>query len=393
MKQFSSEPTHLSLLIRPIVRELAAYVPGEQPQIEGLIKLNTNENPYPPSPKVLAAVRAAADARLRLYPNPTAQPLRERLAKLHGCSPDHLIVGNGSDELLEMATRAFVEPVPPSASVRLGHGTQTRLWPLRAARRSHSTVQYFNPSYSLYPVLANMHGALVNPVPLAMDFTLPPVRELRQHRQWDFAAALTFITTPNAPTGSGCATAELEALCKAQQGVVVLDETYVDFARENALELALRYPHVLVSRTFSKAYSLCALRVGYFVGHPELIAALHRIRDSYNVNGLAQVAALATLDDLPYYQKNFKRILATRQRLSEALGKLGFTVFPSQANFLLVQPPGLTAREWLGALREHKVLVRWFEQPEVEDCLRISIGTEAETDALLHAVKAVLAKA
>jgi histidinol-phosphate aminotransferase len=167
----------------------------------------------------------------------------------------------------------------------------------------------------------------------------------------------------------------------------------VDFARENALELALRYPHVLVSRTFSKAYSLCALRVGYFVGHPELIAALHRIRDSYNVNGLAQVAALATLDDLPYYQKNFKRILATRQRLSEALGKLGFTVFPSQANFLLVQPPGLTAREWLGALREHKVLVRWFEQPEVEDCLRISIGTEAETDALLHAVKAVLAKA
>jgi histidinol-phosphate aminotransferase len=355
---------------------LHGYVPGEQPRIPGLIKLNTNENPYPPSPKVLAAVKAATDARLRLYPNPTADRLREKLARLHHCRPENLIVGNGCDELLALATRAFVEPLAGARSTRF----------------CRSTVQYFTPSYSLYPVLAEIHGALKSPVSLEPDFSLPSLAKLHRERRWDFRAALTFLTTPNAPTGRGYTTAELERLCAAQDGVVVLDETYADFAQENALRLALRHPHVIVARTFSKAYALCFQRVGYFVGHPELIAGLHKIRDSYNVNGLGQVAAEAALDDLPYYRANFRRILASRDRLSRELSRLGFQVHPSQANFLFVRPPGLAAAEWLARLRARKILVRWWNQPDVRECLRISIGTEDEVEALLDAARRILRK-
>jgi len=197
------------------------------------------------------------------------------------------------------------------------------------------------------------------------------------------------VTTPNAPSGSAFPTTDLAALCRAQRGVVVLDEAYVDFADENALSLALKYPHVLIARTFSKAYSLCCQRVGYFVGHPALIAALDKVRDSYNVNGLGQIAALATLDDLPYYRANFHRIKATRTRLSAALRGHGFTVRPSQTNFILVRPPRFVARAWLQKLRERKILVRWFSYPEVKDYLRITIGTDAQADALLRAVKAI----
>jgi histidinol-phosphate aminotransferase len=160
-------------------------------------------------------------------------------------------------------------------------------------------VQCFAPSYSLYPVLAAIHGARINAVPLAPDFDLPSLGELRRSKKWDFKAALSFITTPNAPSGRGFATSQLDALCRQQLGVVVLDEAYVDFAEENALGLAIKYPHVLVARTFSKAYSLCFQRIGYFVGHRELIASLDKLRDSYNVNGLGQIGALATLDALP----------------------------------------------------------------------------------------------
>ena len=360
-------------LIRPLVHSLHAYVPGEQPKVKGLIKLNTNENPYPPSPNVLAAMRKAVDGRLRLYPNPTAQALREKLAKLHRCAPGNIIIGNGSDELLMLAVRTFVEPAAT-----------------RGVTRSRSTVQYFNPSYSLYPVLADAHGTRKNAVNLGEGFALPSVVELKQSATWDFAAALTFITTPNAPSGRGYATTELEALCKAMRGVVILDEAYVDFAEENALRLALKHPHVIVSRTFSKAYSLCFQRVGYFVAHPDLIAALDKLRDSYNVNGLGQIAAVATLDERPFYRAGFARIKATRTRLSVALTKLGFEVLPSATNFILARPPEFPAEAWLQKLRDRKILVRWFRYPEVRDYLRITIGTEAEADALLRAARAIL---
>jgi len=375
--------TGLKKLIRPLVRELHPYVYGEQPKISGLIKLNTNENPYPPSPKVLAAVKAAVDGRLRLYPSPTAQVLREKLAKMHGCHADNIIVGNGSDELLALATRAFVEPV----------GTGRRAVQSSQSNDPTTVIQYFTPSYSLYPVLADIHGARKNPVLLKPDFGLPSVAELKRAGVWRFDAALTFVTTPNAPSGRGYPTRELAALCKAQHGVVVLDEAYVDFADENALKLALKFPHVIVARTFSKAYSLCFQRVGYFVGHRDLIAALHKIRDSYNVNGLGQVTAVATLDDLKYYRANFKKVIATREWLSRELTKLGFRVFPSQANFILVQPPsrpGGTAQEWQRRLRGRKILVRWFNFPEVKNYLRITIGTAAEASAMVKSARAIL---
>lgn len=354
-----------SRLVRPLVRKLHPYVPGEQPKIAGLIKLNTNENPYPPSPRVLRAIKEAVDERLRLYPNPTAQPLRERLAALHGCAPENVIVGNGSDELLALAVRAFVEP---------GRGA----------------VQYFSPSYSLYPVLAAIHGAQTNAVPLRSDFTMPDVGELKRGKKWDFKNPLTLITAPNAPSGRAFATAELDALCAAQKGVVVLDEAYVDFANENAMALAQKYAHVLVSRTFSKAYSLCFQRVGYMVGNPVLIAAMDKLRDSYNVNGLGQVAALATLDDLPYYRDNFARIIATRDKFFARLTALGFEVLPSQTNFIFAKPPKFPAEQWLEKLRENNVLVRWFKYPMTRDYLRITIGTEREMRVTLQTIEFLL---
>jgi histidinol-phosphate aminotransferase len=353
-------------LVRPLVRKLHPYVPGEQPKIAGLIKLNTNENPYPPSPKVMRAIKGAVDERLRLYPNPTASALREKLAALHGCASQNVIVGNGSDELLALAVRTFAEPT--------------------------DAVQYFTPSYSLYPVLAGTHGSPTNGVPLRADFTMPSVKELKRGGQWDFKAALSLVTTPNAPSGRAFPNAELEALCAAHKGVLILDEAYVDFAPENALKLALKYPHVLISRTFSKAYSLCFQRVGYFVGHPTLIEAMDKLRDSYNVNGLGQAAALATLDDLPYYQKNFARIIATREKFTKDLTALGFEVLPSATNFVFAKTPKFPAQVWLEKLRENNILARWFKYPETRDYLRITIGTEREMKITTQTIRFLLSQ-
>ena len=351
--------------VRKHVRRMHPYVPGEQPKERGLVKLNTNENPYPPSPKVLAAVKQAVDQRLRLYPDPKANKLRAQLASLHGVEPENVIVGNGSDELLALATRAFVEP-------------------------GRDCVQYFTPSYSLYRVLADVHNAKRNEVPLLDDFAMPAVAQLRKGKNWNFKAALTYVTTPNAPSGRGYMTAELERLCCAQRGVVLLDEAYVDFANEHAMGLAVKHSHVLVSRTFSKAYSLCFQRIGYFVGSGELIAALDKIRDSYNVNGLGQIAAEATLKNLTYYRANLGRIIKLRESTTLQLVKLGFQVLPSQANFILTKPLRFAASTWLKKLREHKILVRWFRDREVRDCLRITIGTEKDMNALLRAVRTTL---
>jgi histidinol-phosphate aminotransferase len=373
-------------LVRPLVRALHAYVPGEQPKIPGLIKLNTNENPYPPAPGVLRAVKAAVDGRLRLYPNPTAEPLRERLAAWHGCGAENIIVGNGSDELLALATRAFVEP----RGLRSGGQGRT------AGRgEAKSTVQFFTPSYSLYQVLADIHGARQAVVPLGADFGLPELPDLQRGRRqgrgaWDPGAALTYITTPNAPSGRGYSAGEIDRFCAVLRGVVVLDEAYVDFAEGNTMELASRHPHVLVARTFSKAYSLCYQRVGYMVGRPELIAALQKVKDSYSVNGLGQVAALATLDNLPYYRARFAQIVTTRERVRRDLGLLGFDVLPSQTNFILTRPPRFPAEEWLGRLRERRILVRWFGAPAVREYLRITVGTAEEMSMLVKTAREIL---
>ena len=386
MPKTVSHPKSPAAFVRPLVRGLHPYTPGEQPKIRGLLKLNTNENPYPPSPKVLKCVRTAVDGRLRLYPDPTAEPLRQALATLHNCTPENIIVGNGSDELLALAVSTFVEPSRDFLPEHLPSSTSQKKGP-RQPRDSKHRVQFFAPSYSLYPVLAESHGAQPHPVPLADDFTIPTMAQLKRDKLWDFKAALSLITTPNAPSGRGYSTKELNVLCNAQKGITILDEAYVDFAQENALELALQHPHVLVSRTFSKAYSLCFQRVGYFIAHPELISALHRMRDSYNVNGLGQIAAVATLTDLPYYRKNFSKIRDSRQRLSNALADFGWSVLPSETNFILTRPTGPTAREWLEALRSHRILVRRFATAGLESFLRITVGTDAEVDRLLKAIR------
>lgn len=362
-------------LVRPHIRLLTPYIPGEQPEERSLIKLNTNENPYGPSPKVLNAVRNAVSEQLRLYPSSTAESLRRKLASFHGLSINQIIVGNGSDELLALATRAFVKPV----------AKKTRKYSDR------QVIQYFTPSYSLYRSLASIHAAQTNEVPLTKSFGIPALTRLQQ-AGWRPDAALSFVTTPNAPSGRPYRTAALRRLCAATRGAIILDEAYVDFAEENALSLPAEFSHVIVSRTFSKAYSLCFQRIGYFVGPEPLIAALHKIRDSYNVNGLAQIAALATLDDLPHYRKNFQTIVRERDKLARSLSQLGFQVTPSAANFLLVSPPrgSKTAAVWQKQLRQQGILVRWFPDPSVRHCLRITIGTPEQNQILCKTMRKIL---
>ena len=362
-------------LVRPHIRFLTPYAPGEQPKETSLIKLNTNENPYGPSPKVLDAVRNAVGEQLRLYPSPTADSLRHKLASLHDISVDQIIVGNGSDELLALAIRAFVEPVVKKTQ----------------KHSDRQVVQYFTPSYSLYPALASIHAARTNEVPLTKSFGILAPPGL-QNAGWRPDAALSFVTTPNAPSGRPYRTAELRCLCAATRGAIILDEAYVDFAEENALSLTAEFSHVIVSRTFSKAYSLCFQRIGYFVGPEPLIDALHKIRDSYNVNGLAQIAALATLDDLPYYRKNFQTIAQERDKLARSLSQLGFRITPSAANFLLVSPPNgsKTAAAWQKQLRQQGILVRWFPDPSIRHCLRITIGTPEQNQILYKTMRKLL---
>ncbi|MGI9658168.1 MAG: pyridoxal phosphate-dependent aminotransferase, partial [Gaiellaceae bacterium] len=209
---------------------------------------------------------------------------------------------------------------------------------------------------------------------------------------WESRAALSLVTTPNAPSGRGYSTRQLGGLCRATDGVVVLDEAYADFAAENAVRLALTLPNVIVLRTFSKAYSLCFQRIGYALGHRDLLAELMKVRDSYSVNGLGQVAALATLADRRYYAGTIKQIVASREQLAEQLAELGFRVLPSQTNFLLVEPPGPPAEHWFDALRERRILVRWFSSRQMRRYLRITIGTDEQNTKLLRALKRVLAE-
>jgi len=360
--------------VRPLVEKLSPYVPGEQIIVPGLIRLNTNENPYPPAPEVLDTVRHAVDGRLSRYPNPGCDTLRAKLAKLHGCKVENILVGVGSDEVLEFAVRTFVEPEGKNVVP------------------SRSTVQFFDPSYSLYPVLAESAGTRINAVPLADGFRLPDVATLEKGGRWDFNAALTFITTPNAPTGRGYKTSDLESLCVRQNGVVILDEAYADFAKENAMELALKMPNVLVARTFSKAYCLCFQRVGYIVGPEHLISSMHKIRGSYNINGLGQVAAESTLDHLDYYRANFERIKATRAKICQWLNAHGFECEESCTNFLFARPTFMKAEDLFRELHSRNVLVRWWKMENVRDYLRITIGTEEEMQGFCKHVSEITAK-
>ncbi|HUJ11779.1 MAG TPA: histidinol-phosphate transaminase [Verrucomicrobiae bacterium] len=352
-------------LVRRQVERMAGYVPGEQPKSAGLIKLNTNENPYPPSPKVLDALRATIDGTLRLYPDPTAGVLRKKLGERYGFDADQIVVGNGCDDILNLCVRAFCGECEKLA--------------------------YFWPSYSLYPVLANIQGATQVELPLDEDFQFrvhPPLLAKLQ------GIKLVFITQPNAPSGVWLQRVELQRVIEEIDGVVVIDEAYVDFASDNCLDFARVYDNVIVARSFSKSFSFAGMRVGWAAGPRDLIAALNKVKDSYNVSRLSQIGAEATLDDWEYFQQNVKQICATRRHVTEALVKLGFFVYSSHTNFVFARPPApSTAKQWYEKLRKRNILVRWWDVDRIRDFARVSIGTEEEMEKFLGSSAVILREA
>lgn len=342
-------------MIRSTVQRLTPYTPGEQPRVPGLIKLNTNENPYPPSPQVSEALKSFSAESLRLYPDPVALELRRTIAALHGCAIENVFAGNGSDEVLALCTRAFVEP--------------------------GGTVGWFDPSYSLYPVLTAIADFPAALVPLDEHFGIPhPASRIANPE------SLFFLTTPNAPTGIQFPRTSVETFCAAQSGVVVLDEAYADFAPEHFMDLALARPNVLVSRSLSKSYSLAGLRLGYAVGPAPLIEALYKIKDSYNLDALTQRLGETALQDQAWMRGNVAKIVATRARVTRELNARGWAVLPSAANFVFVKPAGKPARTVFDELRARNILVRHFPGPRTGDYLRITIGTDAQMDAFLAAL-------
>ncbi|MEI6970472.1 MAG: histidinol-phosphate transaminase [bacterium] len=337
---------------RRSVSRMQGYVPGEQSRAPGIIKLNTNENPYPPSPMVAKALQALPVEELRLYPEPTALEVRKRIAAIHGCDIDSVFVGNGSDEILALCTRAFVE--------------------------DDGDIGFFNPSYSLYPVLALIRNVATKPVELSADFSWRMPKA--------YKTSLFFMTNPNAPTGMLHDRSTVGRFCRQLRGVTVIDEAYVDFAREDCMDMALRYNNVLVVRTLSKAFSLAGLRVGYAVGAKPLIAALFKLKDSYNTDTIAQRLALAALSDLHHMKANVRKIRQTRARLSRLLVERGAFVFPSETNFLWLRPPAVPAEVFCKRLRERQIMIRYFCGPRTADFVRITVGTDEQVDRLIEAI-------
>lgn len=346
---------------RPHLKELHPYVPGRQPEGDGWIKLNTNELPYPPSPRVAEAI-AKEGSRLPKYPSPDSRALRAAIGELHGLAPESVFVGNGSDEVLALLVRAFAGRERP--------------------------VGQTAPGYSLYPVLAAAEQAPVETVELTSDFSLPlaAISRLR--------ASLFFLTSPNAPLGVGF---PLEAIAKAAEafdGIFVADEAYVDFAEGSAVSLLSKLSSLVVTRTFSKSYGLAGLRVGYALAHPTIIGILDRIRDSYNVNRLSQAGALAALRDQDGLHERVGRVKATRARVGRQLEEDGWEVLPSQTNFIFARPPAGTAEAAEAAFRHlesARILVRYFPgSPLTANGLRITIGTDSEMDRCLEELSAWL---
>ncbi len=348
-----------------VVGTLTPYVPGEQPKVANLIKLNTNENPYPPSPQVLAALAAeqGGDAcRLRLYPDPNADLLKSAIARRHGLAAEEVFVGNGSDEVLAHAFQALLKHERP--------------------------ILFPDISYSFYPVYCGLYGVAYETVPLAEDFSL---------RATDYARPNggVIFPNPNAPTGRALALHEVEAIVAANpDSVVVVDEAYIDFGGETAIPLVKRHPNLLVVHTFSKSRSLAGLRVGFAVGHADLIEALERVKNSFNsypLDRLAIAGAVAAFEDREYFEQTCKAVIATREKLVGELRALGFEVLPSAANFIFTRHPQRDAAALAQALRERNIIVRHFKLPRIDQFLRITIGTDAECAALTAALREILA--
>jgi histidinol-phosphate aminotransferase len=337
-------------LASPRIRAMAGYTPGEQPTDTKLVKLNTNENPYPCSPLVAEAIHREA-AKLPLYPSPMADPLRERAAEVYGVRATQILVGNGSDELLAILLRACTEPGDPVA------------WPV--------------PTYSLYRTLTELVGARAievpsdrrEPIPLALCRT---------------DAKITFLCTPNSPTGRSLPLDAVRSFANDAAGVVVVDEAYVDFGGRSALEILDDHPNMVVTRTFSKSFSLAGLRLGLMFGHEPLLDELAKVKDSYNVSRLAIAAGVAALEDIAWMESNVSRIRATRKRVTAALRRAGYEVEDSDANFVWVDCSAHGGgRAVYDRLRDAGVLIRFFSSADLEHAVRVSIGTDEQMDLLL----------
>lgn len=341
-----------------IVHKLTPYVPGEQPKLDNLVKLNTNENPYGPSPKVIEALKLEAADSLRLYPDPNSDVLKAAIAKVHHLNANQVFVGNGSDEVLAHVFQALLK---------------------------HSRPLLFpDISYSFYPVYCGLYDIESQTIPLAEDFTI-------NVDDYDRPNGGIIFPNPNAPTGIPLALAKIESLLqKNTQSVVVIDEAYVDFGTESAVSLINTYPNLLVTHTLSKARSLAGLRVGYALGHPDLIEALIRVKDSFNsypIDRFASAGAVAAMQDMAYFDETCAKVIATRETLIKSLIQLSFEVLPSGANFIFAKHSSKDGAELAAQLRDKSIIVRHFKKPaRVSPYLRITIGTDAQSKALLDAL-------
>lgn len=349
-----------SKFFRTSIENLDAYVPGLQPKGKGFIKLNTNENPYPPSPRVIDILQQTASDILRLYPSPTAGLLREKIAQTFGFKKEWVFVGNGSDEILNLIVRAC-----------LGKGD--KLW-------------VTDPTYILYEVLANMQEARVIKCPLGEDFQWPKRFDLQ-------GAKLVMISNPNTPTGTFFAKTQISEVCKKTKGLVVIDEAYADFAQTNCLDFVKKFKNVMITRTLSKSFSLAGLRVGFAVARPEVIQVLMKLKDSYNVNRLSQEAGLAAIEDLNAMKEAVKRVVRDREFLTQRLCGLGFQVIPSQANFIFVKHQHLPALKIYQGLYQRRILVRHLNLPRLKSYLRISIGTHQQMIQLVKELEKICSNA
>ena len=338
---------------------MAGYTPGDQINDPDVVKLNTNENPYPPSPRVFEAVRAALTGdKLRKYPQPLGDTFRRAAAKVWGVSPDAILIGNGSDDILTILTRAFVP---------------------EGGRMASPT-----PSYSLYKSLAEIQGATFQTVPFTADWKLPSPWPIRD-------AHLTFLPNPNSPSGTVLRPAEVAKLAGEVGGPFVLDEAYADFAESNGLELLATVPNLIVTRSFSKFYALAGIRFGVAIADPATVRDLVKVKDSYNCDVLSLAAATAAVEDQDYYADVRARVIATRGRMTVALSELGFHVTPSQANFVWCRRDDRPVKPIYQALLAKKILVRYMSYAGYGDGLRVSVGTPAEVDTVLTELKRIVA--
>ncbi|MBO3463591.1 histidinol-phosphate transaminase [Aetokthonos hydrillicola Thurmond2011] len=349
----------MSNYFRPNVDAMAAYAPSEQLPKDNteIIKLNSNENPYPPSPMAMEVLRNFKGEWLRRYPNAFAQEFREAASTVLEVPTDWIIVGNGSDEILNVVIRACVEP----------------------GRK----VVYPTPTYVLYRTLSQVQSAEIIEVPYTKDYRLP-LKELIAAN-----GSVTFIASPNSPSGHVVPADELRELASNLSGVFVIDEAYVDFAEENGLVLVKEFENVIVIRTLSKGYSLAGLRLGFAVANPKLLSGLYKVKDSYNIDAIACAVGAAAIKDQAYKDACVAKVKASRIKLAKDLAQLGFRIWDSQTNFLLVQPAQGNAEYLYQKLKEQKILLRYFKQPELDDKLRITVGTDEQNQALVKALAKV----